>query len=134
MRIYASLRHRGERQEWLWRRARCADPFFPRTRRGSGRGRNIIVADWLNNRIRKISPDGNVSTLAGSGSADFGDGQGVQAHFSSPVGVAVDGDGNMIVADAGNHRIRKTARTATSALLRGAEVRTLATGKGRRPL
>ena len=70
---------------------------------------NIIVADMDNHRIRKISPDGNVSTLAGSGSADFGDGQGVEAHFRYPWGVAVDGEGNVIVADAENHRIRKVA-------------------------
>ena len=68
---------------------------------------NIIVADIFNHRIRKISPDGNVSTLAGSGEAGFGDGQGAQAHFCSPGGVAVDGDGNIIVADMNNHRIRK---------------------------
>ena len=67
---------------------------------------NIIVADRRNHRIRKISPDGNVSTLAGSGSADWGDGQGTQAHFHCPYGVAVDGEGNIIVAD-GNQRIRK---------------------------
>ena len=71
---------------------------------GSG---NIIVADTDVHRISKISPECNVSTVAGSGRASFGDGQGTEAHFSSPRGVAVDGSGNIIVADTGNHRIRK---------------------------
>ena len=52
---------------------------------------NIIFADVESHCICKISPDGNVSTLAGSGSADWGDGQGTQAHFYCPYGVAVDG-------------------------------------------
>jgi speckle-type POZ protein len=50
-----------------------------------------------------------VSTLAGSGEATWGDGQGTQAHFNAPFGVAVDGEGNVIVADTDNHRIRNIA-------------------------
>jgi len=50
-----------------------------------------------------------VSVIAGSGRAEWGDGQGTQAHFNCPRGVAVDGDGNIIVADAFNQRIRKIA-------------------------
>jgi glucose/arabinose dehydrogenase len=68
---------------------------------------NIIVADYGSHRIRKISPDGSVSTLAGSGTAGHADGHGTQASFHTPRGVAVDGDGNTIVADYGSHRIRK---------------------------
>ena len=48
-----------------------------------------------------------VSTLAGSGSAGFADGAGAQAAFKSPHGVAVDAAGNVFVADASNHLIRK---------------------------
>ena len=70
---------------------------------------NIIVADHGSHRIRKISPDGSVSTLAGSGSAAHADGHGTQASFQTPHGVAVDGDGNIIVADHHSHRIRKVA-------------------------
>jgi DNA-binding beta-propeller fold protein YncE len=80
---------------------------------------NIIVADYGNHRIRKISPDGNVSTLAGSGKKDFGDGQGAQAHFNCPHGVAVDGEGNIIVADRDNHCIRKISPDGNVSTLAG---------------
>jgi sugar lactone lactonase YvrE len=68
---------------------------------------NVYVADSTNNRIRKITPAGVVATLAGSNTGGFADGTGTAALFSSPSGVAVDGAGNLYVADAGNHRIRK---------------------------
>ncbi len=71
-------------------------------------GGNVYVADYYNNDIRKIAPDGTVTTLAGtpkvSGSAD---GTGAGAAFAHPVGVAADGVGNVYVADTGNHTIRK---------------------------
>jgi sugar lactone lactonase YvrE len=67
----------------------------------------LYVADMLNNRIRKISPDGIVSTLAGTGAAGFSDGPGNVARFKNPIGVAVDAAGVVYVADAGNNRIRR---------------------------
>jgi sugar lactone lactonase YvrE len=67
---------------------------------------NVYVADFNNHKIRKISPTGVVSTLAGSISG-FLDGTATAAQFSNPNGVAVDVAGNVYVADAGNHRIRK---------------------------
>ena len=91
---------------------------------------NIIVADMGNNCIRKISPDGNVSTLAGSGTADWGDGQGTQAHFDHPNGVAVDGDGNIIVADTGNHRIRKISPDGNVSTLAGSGEEGFVDGQG----
>ena len=68
---------------------------------------NVYVADLLNNAIRKITPDGVVSTLAGSGVDGDADGQGTNAQFSGPQGVAVDASGNVLVADSGNSKIRK---------------------------
>ncbi|MFY9607595.1 MAG: NHL repeat-containing protein [Blastocatellia bacterium] len=69
---------------------------------------NIIIADTVNNRIRKLSADGRtVSTIAGSGKVGFKDGPGGEAWFDGPMGVAVDKRGNIFVADAYNDCIRK---------------------------
>jgi len=70
---------------------------------------NLYVADAGNNRIRKIAPDGTVSTVAGNGYRGFaGDGQlATAASLNHPVGVAVDSKGNLWIADSGNRRIRK---------------------------
>jgi len=70
---------------------------------------NVIVADWSNHKIRKIAPNGDVTTLAGSGSAGSTDANGTSASFYSPRGVAVDASGNVFVADQNNHKIRKIA-------------------------
>jgi DNA-binding beta-propeller fold protein YncE len=79
---------------------------FPQGVAVDGEG-NVIVADRDNHRIQKITPHGHVSTLAGTGEVGHQDGEGTVAQFDDPCGVAVDGGGNVIVADASNHRIRK---------------------------
>jgi hypothetical protein len=70
---------------------------------------NVYVADAVNDLIRKITPTGTVSTLAGD-SKRFGgyeDGPAEDALFKAPAGIAIDASGNIYVGDATNNRIRK---------------------------
>ncbi len=67
---------------------------------------NLYIADKDNFKIRKIAPNGDVTTLAGS-SSGYVDATGTDAKFAGPFNVAVDGSGNVYVSDANNHKIRK---------------------------
>ncbi|HRG48615.1 MAG TPA: NHL repeat-containing protein, partial [Leptospiraceae bacterium] len=71
---------------------------------GSG---NLYIADQGNHKIRKITSGGVVTTFAGSGTQGSSDATGTSASFSSPRGIAVDGSGNVFVADCWNNKIRK---------------------------
>jgi sugar lactone lactonase YvrE len=71
----------------------------------------IFVADYHNCRIRKISQQGNVETLAGEGTAGYADGNGNVARFNYPVGVIVDSFGTVFVGDKDNHCIRSISST-----------------------
>jgi len=75
----------------------------------------IYVADAADNRIRKITRDGKIQTLAGTGAAGFsGDGgQAAAARLNQPYGLAVDSSGNVYVADLGNARVRKISVDGT---------------------
>jgi sugar lactone lactonase YvrE len=70
---------------------------------------NLFIADTGRSRIRKVTPDGIISTVAGSGNAGYsGDGgPATSAQIKNPDGVAVDSEGNLFIADSGNYRIRK---------------------------
>jgi sugar lactone lactonase YvrE len=72
---------------------------------------NLFIADADNNRIRKVSPDGTITTVAGNGTAGFsGDGgPATAASLRSPNGVLVGADGNLFIADRSNNRIRKVS-------------------------
>ena len=68
---------------------------------------NVYVPDGGNQRVRKITADGTVSTIAGSGINGYADGAAASAQFNNPCGTAVDKDGNVYVAERNGHNIRK---------------------------
>ena len=80
---------------------------------------NVYVADKFNHSIRKVTPAGVVTTLAGSGSPGFSNGTGRAATFNGPEGVAVDGSGNVYVADTDNNAIRKITPAGVVSTLAG---------------
>jgi len=82
---------------------------------------NLYIADRNNRRIRKVSMDGTISTVAGTGSAGFnGDGgAATSASLYNPYGVTVDVSGNLYIADYNNHRIRKVATDGTISTVAG---------------
>lgn len=70
---------------------------------------NLYIADVQNHRIRRVDLNGIITTIAGDGVARFAgdDGAATAASVSFPTGVAVDNDGNVVIADNGNNRIRR---------------------------
>jgi len=81
---------------------------------------NVYVVDKISNTVRKITPAGVVTTLAGTaGITGHADGIGGNASFSGPVGVATDNAGNVYVADYGNDTIRKIAPNGAVTTLAG---------------
>lgn len=81
---------------------------------------NLYVADTANNRIRKVTPAGEVSTIAGDGTAGYLDGSAARARFNGPIGVAVDSRGNVFVADTYNDRIRLISPDGNVSTIAGA--------------
>jgi len=76
---------------------------------------NIYIADVGNSRIRKVNTSGIINTFAGNGFVSFGGdgGPATLASLNSPAGLAVDGSGNVYIADNGNNRIRKVTTPIT---------------------
>jgi sugar lactone lactonase YvrE len=91
---------------------------------------NVYVADSDNHKIRKITPGGVVTTLAGSGSSGSADGTGTLASFSYPKGVAVDTERNVYVADTNNSKIRKITSAGVVTTLAGSGSRGSSDGTG----
>jgi sugar lactone lactonase YvrE len=99
----------------------CAAQFyFPQGVAVDNSG-NVYVADSGNNTIRKITPAGVVTTLAGTAGVEGStDGTGDAAQFCCPSGVALDDNGNVYVADSGNNTIRMITPAGVVTTLAGA--------------
>ena len=94
---------------------------------------NLYIADRGNNRIRRVSPSGVISTVAGSGTAAFrgdggiagfsGDGgPATTAQLSGPSGVALDASGNFYISDSGNNRIRRVSASGIITTVAGSGI------------
>lgn len=92
---------------------------------------DLYVADADNRQIRKVAPDGTVTTIAGSGQPGSRDGPALTAEFGYPTGVAVDGHGALYVADRGAHKIRKISPDGIVTTLAGSGLPGYTDGMGR---
>jgi len=70
----------------------------------------IFVCDENNNRVQIITPNGNVVTLAGNGTSGDADGEAEDAQFNLPRGLATDANGDLLVCDYGNGKVKKIIR------------------------
>jgi len=91
---------------------------------------NLYVADRGNARIRKVTPNGEVSTLAGSGKLGVVNGRGSAARFRTPTGITIDAAGNLYVTDGDAHRIRRITPKGKVSTLAGGSRQGFADGKG----
>ncbi|WP_119079207.1 IPT/TIG domain-containing protein [Chitinophaga alhagiae] len=78
---------------------------------------NLYVAEGENRRVRKIAPDGTVTTLAGNGNYGYKEGKGAEAEFFLPLDVVADGAGNVYVSDPAAWTIRKITPDGTTTLI-----------------
>ena len=81
----------------------------------------FLIADSNNNRVRKVSPTGFITTVAGTGAAGGGgdDGLAINAQLSFPVGLAVRPDGSFLIGDNDNHRVRQVSAGGTITTVAG---------------
>jgi RHS repeat-associated protein len=77
------------------------------------------VADSGNHRIRRIANDGTVTTIAGDGTTGLTNGQGAQARFNTPQGIALDNSGGLYIADTGNNAVRYLSSTGEVSTVAG---------------
>lgn len=80
---------------------------------------NIYVGDNYGQKVRKITPSGTVTTLAGNGTSGFAEGMGTSVMFANPIGIEVDNNGYVYVADFNNHRIRKISPSGVVTTIAG---------------
>ena len=85
---------------------------------------SILVADRGNHAVRRVTMEGDVSTVAGNGEAGYAEGEGTAARFSSPADVVVDKEGTIVVADRDNGRLRKIVGRQVTTLAGGSEAGT----------
>jgi sugar lactone lactonase YvrE len=91
---------------------------------------NVFVSERFNHRIRKITPAGVVTTVAGSGEIGEVDATGVAASFNHPQGLAVAASGDLIVVDTDNQRIRRVTQAGVVTTLAGSGLASYADGTG----
>lgn len=92
----------------------------------------LYVADRAAHRVRRVTPDGKIQTVAGTGAQDFSgdDGPATAATLNAPSGVAVDATGNLYIADTGNHRIRKVTADGIISTIAGTGIQGKRTDAG----
>jgi len=100
--------------------ATAAELYYPYGVAVDGSG-NLYIADQYNNRIRKVNTSGVITTIAGNGTYGYGGdgGAATAAELGGPTGVAVDGSGNIYIADYGYSRIRKVNTSGVITTLAG---------------
>ena len=93
---------------------------------------NTYIADTYNNRVRRVSPDGAIATVAGNGNSGYsGDfSAAANAQLNAPQGLALDSSGNLYIADANNHRVRRVDPSGIITTAAGNGVCCSATGDG----
>jgi hypothetical protein len=91
---------------------------------------NLFIADNLNNRIRKITPAGVVTTFAGNGTPGSLDGTGTAATLNNPWGLTIDKDNNLYIADTFGHKIRKITPAGVVTTVAGTDVSGTTDGQG----
>jgi hypothetical protein len=94
------------------------------------RSGNILITDEGNHAMRKITPAGVVTTVAGTGAPGFADGPALAASFNAPSGIATDAQGNIYIGDSGNFRIRKMTPAGTVSTVAGNGVHAEVDGVG----
>lgn len=98
--------------------ATSASLYYPQGVAVDGQG-NVYIADTSNYRVRKVSPGGTISTFAGGGSSLGDGGPATAAQLNAPKGVAVDGQGNVYIADTNDNRVREVSPGGTISTFAG---------------